>query len=608
MMNKNYNKKLALAFTGLCLLLAIYPSLTQAASSIKIIKGINWFQLLMQLFGGLAIFLYGMEKMSTSLKYVAGDRIKDILAKLSDNRIMGAITGTAVTAVIQSSSVTTVLLVGFVTAGLMSLSQSVGVIFGANIGTTITAQIVAFKVTKYAYILIALGFFMLFFSQKEKIKQYGYMLMGLGMIFFGMLIMGEAMKPLRSYEPFLNLMQHMSNPLLGVILGAAFTAFIQSSSATTGVVIVLAMQGLISLEAGIAISFGSNVGTCVTAGLASIGKPREAIRVFVVHTLFNVVGVLLIVGLIPWFAEFVREISPAVKSGLIGQAALADTVPRQIANAHTLFNVTMTLLFLPFITQFTRIANWIVPDEIEKPGDKPKIIQPKYINDILLSTPSLALESVRYETHRIGNKVIKMLKNIVPAITFGSYEKLEKIRKMDDNIDILYAHTIDYLTKIRGSNIDDQQAEALVDLMSVINNLESIGDIIETNMVALGKHRIDEKLVISEETTRVLNVLSVVVSKSLTEMVDAINNLDKKKAKQVLAMESDIKTVINKAEQQQAGRLFKTKSNKLSNYAVQIDVINELELIYFHIKKMAKSMLTVAKNKNFEKKSDVKSA
>lgn len=608
MMNKNYNKKLTLAFTGLCLLLAIYPSLTQAASSIKIIKGINWFQLLMQLFGGLAIFLYGMEKMSTSLKYVAGDRIKDILAKLSDNRIMGAITGTAVTAVIQSSSVTTVLLVGFVTAGLMSLSQSVGVIFGANIGTTITAQIVAFKVTKYAYILIALGFFMLFFSKKEKIKQYGYMLMGLGMIFFGMLIMGEAMKPLRSYEPFLNLMQHMSNPLLGIILGAAFTAFIQSSSATTGVVIVLAMQGLISLEAGIAISFGSNVGTCVTAGLASIGKPREAIRVFVVHTLFNVIGVLLIVGLIPWFAEFVREISPAVKFGLSGQAALADTVPRQIANAHTLFNVTMTLLFLPFITQFTRIANWIVPDKIEKPGDKPKIIQPKYINDILLSTPSLALDSVRYETHRIGNKVIKMLKNIVPAITFGSYEKLEKIRKMDDNIDILYAHTIDYLTKIRGSNINDQQAEALVDLMSVINNLESIGDIIETNMVALGKYRIDEKLVISEETTRVLNVLSVVVSKSLTEMVDAISNLDKKKAKQVLAMESDIKTVINKAEQQQAGRLFKTKSNKLSNYAVQIDVINELELIYFHIKKMAKSMLTVAKNKNFEKKSDVKSA
>ena len=219
-----------------------------------------------------------MDQMADALKAVAGERMKTILARLTANRFMGAITGAFVTAVIQSSSVTTVLVVGFITAGLMSMAQSIGIIMGANIGTTITAQIIAFKVTEAALLMIAVGFTLLFTSKQEQIRHYGSILMGLGLVFFGMSVMSDAMAPLRTYPPFLELMTRMDNPLIGILTAALFTALVQSSSATTGIIIVMASQGFISLQAGIALAMGANIGTCVTAMLASIGKPREAVR------------------------------------------------------------------------------------------------------------------------------------------------------------------------------------------------------------------------------------------------------------------------------------------------------------------------------------------
>lgn len=318
-------------------------------------EGIDWAVMGMGLFGGLALFLFGMEQMSDALKAVAGERMKDILAKLTTNRFMGAVTGAFVTAIIQSSSVTTVLVVGFITAGLMSLAQSIGVIMGANIGTTITAQIVAFKVTKAALLMIGIGFTMLFASKNERTKQYGGMLMGLGMIFFGMSVMSDAMSPLRSYQPFLDLMKTMENPFVGILVAAAFTGLVQSSSATTGIVIVMASQGFITLPTGIALAFGANIGTCVTALLASIGKPREAVRAALVHVLFNVAGVLVWLGFIDQLAAFVQSISPADPS-LSGAERLAAEAPRQIANAHTIFNVANTLIFIWFTGQHARLV------------------------------------------------------------------------------------------------------------------------------------------------------------------------------------------------------------------------------------------------------------
>ncbi|HKJ20338.1 MAG TPA: Na/Pi symporter, partial [Woeseiaceae bacterium] len=259
----------------------------------------------MELLGGLALFLFGIDQLTDSLKAVAGDRMKAILARLTSTRFSGALTGAFVTAVIQSSSVTTVLVVGFTTAGLMSFSQSIGVIMGANIGTTITAQIVAFKVTKAALGMIALGFSILFFAKRDAFRHYGGIIMGLGLVFFGMSLMSDAMEPLRSYQPFLDMMVRMENPLIGILVAAAFTALIQSSSATTAIVIVMAGQGFISLPAGIALAFGANIGTCVTALLAAIGKPREAIRAATTHILFNIAGVVIWVAFIDQLAEFV---------------------------------------------------------------------------------------------------------------------------------------------------------------------------------------------------------------------------------------------------------------------------------------------------------------
>ncbi|MFC1684578.1 Na/Pi cotransporter family protein, partial [Pseudomonadota bacterium] len=344
----------------------------------------DWGAMTMQLLGGLALFLFGIEQMARALKVVAGNRMKLILARLTTNRFMGAITGAFVTAIIQSSSVTTVLVVGFISAGLMSMAQSVGIIMGANIGTTITAQIIAFKITKAAMLMIAAGFGVLFFAKQEKIQQYGHMLMGLGLLFFGMTIMSEAMEPLRHFQPFLDLMIKMENPLIAILIAAAFTGLIQSSSAATGIVIVMASQGFITLPAGIALAFGANIGTCITALLATIGKPREALRAAMVHVLFNVIGVLIWLGFIDHLAQFVILISPSHEE-LSGTARLAAETPRQFANAHTIFNLANTLIFIGLTSQFTRLVEWLIPD---KPLEKVVTVSPKYLDKMLLDTPA----------------------------------------------------------------------------------------------------------------------------------------------------------------------------------------------------------------------------
>ena len=423
---------------------------------------IQWGVMGMTLFGGLALFLFGMEQMATSLKAVAGDRMKSILARLTDNRFMGAITGAFVTAVIQSSSVTTVLVVGFISAGLMTLAQSVGVIMGANVGTTITAQIVAFKVTKAALMMIGVGFSMLFISKNDRIKQYGTMLMGLGLVFFGMSIMSDAMKPLRSYQPFLDLMIQMENPLIGILVAAAFTGLIQSSSATTGIVIVMATQGFISLPAGIALSFGANIGTCVTAMLASIGKPREAVRAATVHVFFNVAGVVLWFYFIPYLAELVMWLSPAHPE-LSGMERMAAETPRQIANAHTVFNIVNTFIFIGFTTQIAKLVQKLLPD---KPAELEEIqVRSKYLDRELLSTPALALDRVRLEVMHMGEKVYDMYQHIMPAILSGDRGELSRIREMDNEVDLLYEQIIEYMGLISKGSLSDNQTEEFLALM-----------------------------------------------------------------------------------------------------------------------------------------------
>ena len=548
---------------------------------------IDWGNMGMKLLGGLALFLFGMDQMADALKAVAGERMKLILAKLTTNRFMGAATGAFVTAIIQSSSVTTVLVVGFISAGLMSMAQSIGIIMGANIGTTITAQIVAFKVTKFALLMVAAGFGMLFFSKQEKIKQYGGMLMGLGLVFFGMSVMSDAMNPLRSYQPFLDLMAHMDNPLVGILVAAGFTALIQSSSATTGIVIVMATQGFITLEAGIALAFGANIGTCVTAMLAAIGKPREAVRAAVVHVLFNVFGVLLWVGLIPHLAEFVTWLSPS-RPELSGIDRLGAEAPRQIANAHTVFNIMNTFIFIGFTSQFARLVEKLVPD---KPIEEILVTEPKYLDEELLETPSLALDRVRLEIGHMGDRVREMLQGILTAIITGNRMMLKNIARIDDDVDILHGHIVTYLGRISQKELTENQTRSLVNLMAAANDLENIGDTIETDLVYLGKEGIHAQVSISEETRAVLHKLHNVVSTTTELAIDAVMENDQQAAQEVIAMKADISQLMDSAAMHQSRRLVAEEPNRLAAYTLEMDVIEKLKRIYYFAKRMAKSVV-----------------
>ena len=563
--------------------LAVTPAFAASAND----AGIDWFNMGMKLLGGLALFLFGMEQMADSLKAVAGERMKIILAKLTTNRFMGAITGAFVTAIIQSSSVTTVLVVGFITAGLMSMAQSIGIIMGANIGTTITAQIVAFKVTKFALLMVAVGFGMLFTSKQEKIKQYGGMIMGLGLVFFGMGVMSEAMSPLRSYQPFLDLMRSMENPLIGILVAAGFTGLIQSSSATTGIVIVMATQGFITLEAGIALAFGANIGTCVTAMLAAIGKPREAVRAAVVHVMFNVFGVLLWISFIPHLAEFVAWFSPAHPE-LAGTDRLAAEAPRQIANAHTVFNIANTLIFIGFTSQFARLVEKLVPD---KPVKELLIAEPKYLDEELLDTPSLALDRARLEIGHMGERVQVMLEGIMSAIINADRTMLKKIAMIDDEVDILHGHIVTYLGRISRKALTEQQTEVLVKLMGASNDLENIGDVIETDLVYLGNEGIDEQVSISEETREVLRKLHDVVTSTAELAIDAVMENDQQAAHEVIAMKSDINRLMESAAMHESRRLVAEEPNRLAAYTLEIDIIEKLKRIYYFSKRMAKAVM-----------------
>lgn len=548
---------------------------------------IAWGQMGMGLFGGLALFLFGMEMMADSLKAAAGERMKLILERLTSNRLLGAATGAALTAVIQASAVTTVLVIGFVTANLMTLSQAIGVIMGANIGTTVTAQIIAFNVTAYALPMIAIGFGMHFFSRREQTRFYGRIVMGLGLIFFGMGVMGDGMRPLRDYEPFLLLMRELSHPFYAILVAALFTALVQSSSATTGFVIVMAAQGLVPLEAGIALILGANIGTCVTALLAAIGKSRDALRAAMAHVLFNVLGVVLWLAFIPELAAIVTWLSP-VAEGLEATQRLAAEVPRQIANAHTVFNVANTLLFIGFTVPLARLVVWLVPD---LPEPHPTVIKPRYLDSLLLETPALALEAVRRELTRMGSRINDMLVEILPAIINGDRHTLRLVEQMDDEVDALHHFIIRYLGEISRQNLSEPQTHAIIHMMEAVNDLENVGDVVETDLVTLGNARIERGIVISEQTQRVLAEIHDLVCEALRLSIEAVTKQDRAKAVQVTLMKAPFGSLIDRAEIHEARRLVAHEPGRFAAYSLESDIIEKQKRIYYYAKRVSKAVL-----------------
>jgi len=380
----------------------------------------------------------------------------------------------------------------------------------------------------------------------------------------------------------------METPLLGILIAAAFTGLIQSSSATTGIVIVMASQGLITLPAGIALAFGANIGTCVTAMLASIGKSREAIQAAFIHIIFNISGVLLWLAFIDNLAELVTFISPA-HTELSGIERKAADTPRQIANAHSIFNIANTVIFIGFSGLLARLVMWLFPEQPEKPGAP--IIKPKYLDDELIATPSLALDRVRMEVLHTGEQVEYMMKKILPAINSGNETLLQEVEDMDDRVDILHSCIVQYLGKLSKVKLTEGQTEELMGLMEAINDLENIGDVIETNMVIAGHTLIDHQLRISQETKDIMSELQNNISKSVSLAIQAVSQKNIVAASMVTEMKIAVNDIVTVAGTNLSERLVADETHRIEIYTAEVQLIENMKRIYYFAKRMSKTVL-----------------
>lgn len=457
----------------------------------------NLMNVLIQTIGGLGLFILGMKMMTEGLQMSAGNRIKRILGAVSSNRVIGCLTGTGVTALVQSSSATTVMLIGFVSAGLMTLNQAVGVILGANIGTTVTAQLIAFKLTEAALPAIAIGVVLKFFTKKKKYRYVGDVILGFGLLFFGMTVMKHGLSPLKSDPAFIGFFTKFdpgSVPglLLCVCVGAVLTILVQSSSATIGLTMTLASQGLLTFPAAMALVLGENIGTTVTAELATIGSTNiSAHRAARAHTMFNVIGVFFMLLIFPYFVGMIEIITTSLGAGPVHEVVNGETVniSRYIANGHTIFNVVNATIFLMFMPLLIRVAIALSPKEKES-EDKYRLPN---LGDRFLDTPIAALAKARSEIIRMSEAAAETFADTVIRIEDRDYKKLDNWKKMEDFLDDMQREITTYLTRVYQSEVSESEAKEISSLMRMTNNIERIGDSVE-NIAQLTERFIETDL------------------------------------------------------------------------------------------------------------------
>ncbi|MDW5300090.1 MAG: Na/Pi cotransporter family protein [Sedimentibacter sp.] len=534
------------------------------------------------LIGGLGLFLFGMSYMGEGLQKAAGSKMKDILAALTKNKLMGVLVGTLVTGVIQSSSATTVMVVGFVNAGLMNLNQAVGIIMGANIGTTVTAFLVSLNITKIATFSVGVGIFIYLASKKKKTKSIAEVIIGFGILFIGMDIMKNAMGPLETNPQFTGLMTKFGNPFLGILVGFVMTAILQSSSATTGILIAVAATGVISFEFAFPIVFGENIGTCVTALISSVGANKTAKRAAVIHLLFNVTGTLL-------FMIFLRiPVQWAVLK------LVPTNVPQQIAAGHIFFNILNVVIMFPFSGLLVKASEYIIKSD----GEDLEHIT-KYIDERILVTPSIALIQASKEVLHLGNIAYEQFKTSVEAFNTSNEELAYKVFELERKVNEINKLALEYLVKLDKEFLTNYEKDKLVVLMNALNDIERVGDHAD-NIGELALYKIENKVNFSEQAIEEINTMFANTMAVFKATLNALKTIDCDDCDKVIEIDNGIDKMYK--------ILRKNHIERLNDYICEpsagiifLDIIGNLERIGDHSSNIAESILEVVSNRNEKK-------
>jgi phosphate:Na+ symporter len=517
--------------------------------------------ILISLFGGMLLLLYGIKLLNDGLQNAAGSKIRSLLRSLTSNRLTAVGGGAFITGLIQSSSATSVMLVGFVSAGLMTFRQTLAVILGADIGATLTVQLIAFHVYDYAVLLIGIGLSFIFFTQKLLYRNIGQGLLGFGFVFLSLKIMIDAMTPLQGNELFRQVFVALTDtPAIGIVLSAGVTALIHSSAATMGIALVLAKSGLIPLHAAISIVLGANIGTCATAIIASLRSPAEARRVAWAHVLFKVCGVLLFLPFLGPFEHLVTATTP--------------DLTRQIANAHTLFNVIMAVVFLPFIGPFSKLIVQVLPEKAEE-----KKFGPMYLDEHVLATPALALGQATREALRVSDIVREMLVDAVKVFQSDDPGTITAIKNKDNLVDLLDRHIRLYITRLSSSHLTEAQSRRSMAVLEISRNLENIGDIIDRNVMPLAMKRISKGITFSQEGMDEIVSFHKKVLENFDTTISAFASNDRGLADQVLRNKEEIGVLERELVQAHLDRLRKGFRESIETSHVHLDLIANLARI-----------------------------
>ncbi len=520
--------------------------------------------------GGLGIFIYGMYIMSDALKQLTLDRLKSVLEKLTSNRIKGVLVGTGVTALIQSSSATSVILIGFINAGLITLGKAIPVILGANIGTTITAQLIAFKLTHFSPIFIAVGAFVFFFAKKNKIKKIGIAVLGFGLLFMGLSMMSDAVKPLAGSESIKNLfIQFGSWPILAIFLGITITILLQSSSTTIGIVIALAIAGLIDYRVAFFLILGDNIGTCITAIIASAGGKIASKQLALGHTLFNVIGVIIAYFLFPVYQHFIPILSP-------------DDLTRQIANTHTAFNVFNTLIFLPFIGYYTLLIKKIIK------GQDYEQKEVQFLDKNLLSTPSIALTAVKKEMGTMLTITQDMLNKTRSCLKKFDHKKFQEVLTDEDSIDKLYKSISGYIIEVTRKELSDESSEYSSTLLNGAKDIERVCDRIE-KIALISQHIYEDDIEFTPPAKTDLEKFFKDSNRMLELTKNAFIENNKRSSLNALSQMTDTNATLSKAEKSHITRLTSGNCGHIAGYLFA-DLMIHFGRINGHLKNVAEAV------------------